>query len=74
MLRVTEDPHRWLGRAEPVRCLPRSPDLTKMAYFLWGYVKEEVYKTPPTTRANMQNRIREAFQSINHQMLRNVAG
>lgn len=28
---------------------PRSPDLTSMDFFLWGFVKDEVYATKPKT-------------------------
>ncbi|GBM69245.1 hypothetical protein AVEN_134692-1 [Araneus ventricosus] len=26
---------------------PRSPDLTPMDFFLWGYLKQQVYDNPP---------------------------
>lgn len=66
-------PERWIGRGGPIRWPPRSPDLTKIDFFLWGFVKNEVYKIQPTTRDDMMNRIRNVFQSINVQMLRNVS-
>ncbi|GBN28174.1 hypothetical protein AVEN_172130-1 [Araneus ventricosus] len=28
---------------------PRSPHLTPMDFFLWGYLKQQVYATPPPT-------------------------
>lgn len=68
-----EFPNRWIGRGGPVEWPPRSPDLTKIDFFLWGYVKEKVFQTPPNTREDMIERIREAFQSINHQTLSNVS-
>jgi len=42
-------PQKWIGRgAEQSGGLkdwpPRSPDLTPLDYFLWGYVKSECYK------------------------------
>ena len=39
----------WIGRAGPIAWPPRSPDLTPMDFFLWGYIKSIVYETPPTT-------------------------
>ena len=30
----------------PVEWLPRSPDLTLCDYFLWRYLKDNVYRTP----------------------------
>lgn len=63
---------RWVGRGGPIPWPARSPDLTPCDYFLWGYVKTKVYSTPPTTPEDLQNRIREAFASINANMMRNV--
>lgn len=63
----------WIGRRGPVAWPARSPDLTKLDFFLWGYVKERVYQIVPTTRENMQDRIREVFQTITPDMLRNVS-
>lgn len=66
-------PRRWIGRGGPCKWPPRSPDLTKMDFFMWGYVKDKVYKTPPTTKDDMKVRIREAFQNININMLSHVS-
>lgn len=65
-------PRRWIGRGGPVRWPPRSPDLNKLDYFLWGYVKDKVYRDPPTTRDNMKNRIRAAIREIDGGMLGRV--
>lgn len=64
---------RWIGRGGPIRWPPRSPDLTKLDFFLWGAVKERVYRTAPTTREDMKARIRMAFQEISAATLRNVS-
>ena len=39
-------PDRWMGRDGPMLWPPRSPDLTPLDFFLWGYVKDIVYRTP----------------------------
>lgn len=65
-------PNRWIGRDGPCNWPPRSPDLTCMDFFLWGYVKEITYNIQPTTAEDMQIRIRNAFNSITPNMLRNV--
>lgn len=44
---------RWIGRAGPVNWPARSPDLTSPDFFLWGYLKDKVYKQIPTTREDM---------------------
>jgi len=55
---------RWIGRAGPVNWPARSPDLTSPDFFLWGYLKDKVYKEEPTTRENMIDRIRNACAEI----------
>lgn len=40
---------------------------------MWGYVKEKVYQTAPTTREDIKVRIRRAFEEINEQMLVNIS-
>lgn len=65
-------PNQWIGRSGPIRWPARSPDLTKLDFFLWGYVKEIVYNSPPTTAMDMQQRIVEAFASITPEMLERV--
>lgn len=53
-------PDKWIGRNGPVQWPPRSPDFTSLHFFLWGYVKEVVYKDPKTPD-NMQHKIVDAF-------------
>lgn len=68
----TRFPGKWIGRGGPHHWPPRSPDLTPMDYFLWGYVKNIVYSTAPTTAQDMKTRIQDAFATITPEMLRNV--
>ena len=49
---------RWLGRAGPHEYPARSPDLTPCDFFLWGYVKEQVYKTGPQTIDQLETAIK----------------
>lgn len=65
-------PNRWIGLNGPVRWPARSPDLSKLDFFLWGFLKSKVYLTPPTTPEDMRNRIRLAFLDITPAMLINV--
>jgi hypothetical protein len=37
---------------------PRSPDLTPLDFFLWGYLKSKVYLTPPANLDDLEMRIR----------------
>lgn len=65
--------NRWIGRGGPVLWPPRSPDLTCLDYFLWGYVKNLVYElNPPINVESLKTRIRNAFQSVTPAMINNV--
>jgi hypothetical protein len=55
---------RWIGRGGPVAWPPRSPDLNPLDFYLWGHVKEIVYKEPVNTREELLQRIRRAFENI----------
>lgn len=56
-------PNKWIGKYGPINFPPRSPDLTVLDYYLWGRVKDIVYRNHPTTRDDMITRITEAIQS-----------
>ncbi|GBL93632.1 hypothetical protein AVEN_25629-1 [Araneus ventricosus] len=51
---------------------PRSPDLNPLDFFLWGYIKQRVYATPPSTLQELRNRITDACASVSPAMLYNV--
>ena len=36
---------RWVGRGGPIYWAPRSPDLSPLDFFLWGYIRTNIYKT-----------------------------
>lgn len=63
---------RWIGRGGPMAWPARSPDLTPLDFFLWGYIKSLVYQEPPTTPENMQERITRAFGQVTIGMLTRV--
>jgi hypothetical protein len=43
---------------------PRSPDATLCDFFLWGYVKDQVYVPPlPASIPELQLRIRTAIEN-----------
>ncbi|PSN54080.1 hypothetical protein C0J52_03070 [Blattella germanica] len=71
-------PNRWIGRAGPndqvlFKWPPRSPDLTVCDFFLWGYVKDIVYRPPlPATLDDLQERITGAINSITVDILHRV--
>ena len=71
-------PGRWVGRAadtDNTFCTwpPRLPDLTVCDFFLWGFVKDNVYIPPlPKTLPELQERINTAIGNITQDMLERV--
>ena len=57
-------PNRWIGRRGPIEWPPRSPDLTPCDFFLWGYLKDQVYSTRFQTLDELKVRIREACATV----------
>lgn len=55
---------RWIGTHGPVRWPPRSPDLSVLDFFLWGYLQNLIYKTRHNTVEDLYNATQEAFRQI----------
>ena len=55
---------------------PRSPDLTPLDFFLWGYLKARVYTTPPANLNDLQQKIIREVNILrpNRQMIRHAVG
>jgi hypothetical protein len=64
--------NRWIGRGSNNIWLPRSPDLTPLDFYLWGTIKEKVYKTPILNIEDLKNRIRLQCRAITPETLRRV--
>jgi hypothetical protein len=52
---------------------PRSPDFTPPDFFLWGYLKETVYKNRPRTLVDLKRNIEEAVKKITAETLLRVS-
>jgi hypothetical protein len=63
---------RWIGRGGPISWAPRSPDLTPLDFFLWGYVKTNVYKTKVNNITDLKDRIEQEIKAIKKETLENV--
>jgi hypothetical protein len=68
-------PQQWIGRAANVdlpllKWSPRLPDLTPCDFFLWGYVKDDVFVPPmPTDIEDLKWRITDAVAAVTCDML-----
>jgi hypothetical protein len=54
---------RWFERHEPIPWLLRSLHIMPLGFFLWGYVKGIVYKTPVTSPEELKLRIAAAIEN-----------
>ena len=61
--------HALTERRGPIEWPPRSPDLTPLDFFLWGYLKSIVYGRKPETMTDLKNEITSAIQHLNGQPL-----
>ena len=57
-------PGRWIGRGGPVEWPPRSPDLSPMDFFLWGYLKSKIYRIPLQNLDELKESIRNCMNEI----------
>jgi hypothetical protein len=65
-------PGKWIGRRGPIAWSPRSPDLTPLDFFIWGYIKDLVYQTKVEDVAELCRRIAAACETITPVMLQNT--
>ena len=58
--------NRLVALGTAVEWPARSPDLTPLDFFLWGYLKSKVYATPPQNIAELRRRITEEINLLRH--------
>ena len=54
----------WIGRRGSFEWPARSPDLTLLDFFLWGYLKSRVYINSPNNLKNLKEKIRIEMANI----------
>lgn len=68
-------PERWIGtHSHPISWPPRSPDLTPLDFFYWGYLKNSIYgyENRPNNLDELRVKINEVSHAIPADMLLNV--
>lgn len=65
-------PGRVISRRGDKEWPPRSCDLSPLDYFLWGYVKENVYANKPKTIQELKDNIRDVIGEISPEICQNV--
>lgn len=63
---------QWIGNGGPIRWPARSPDLTPLDFFLWGYLKDKVYGQgrPLTSKEDCQDKIRASLNELSPESIR----
>ena len=62
-------PQGWIGRGSNSAPWPaRSPDLSPCDFFLWGTIKNKMYKTKPRSLQELKEKIAHAFAEIDSDM------
>lgn len=62
----------WIGNNGPVRWPPRSPDLTPMDFFIWGYIKDNLYKKTNNNIFQLRQNFIECVNSISNIHIENA--
>lgn len=65
-------PNRWIGRRGPTEWPARSPDLNPLDYFLWGHLKNVIYKTKPANIEDVQVKIQTEINNITQETIHKV--
>ena len=63
---------QWIGRDGPMKWPPRSPALTPLDFFFWGFVKDIVYQSKVADIRDLVARIKAASQEISLDVLEKV--
>jgi hypothetical protein len=65
-------PGRWIGRRGAIDWPARSPDLSPADFFLWGHLKEVVYRSNPRNLSNLKQSIISAFSTVDDDLCKRV--
>ena len=65
-------PEKNISRNGTIPWPPRSPDLSRCDFFLWGYLKSVVYKTNPSTVTQLKENIRAEISTISQSLCKRV--
>jgi len=63
---------RWIGRRGHIEWPARSPDMNPLDFFLWGYLKQKVFREKPANLEELKEKIVRECREINQNMRDNV--
>lgn len=70
---TTNFQNNWIGNQGPNRWPARSPDLTPMDFYLWGRLKDLIFKLPINTRQDLEVAVMRGFAFLTPLELMNSA-
>lgn len=62
-------PNSWIGRRGPMNWPARSPDLNPMDFFVWGHMKEFIYRESIDSDIELLAKLTESLEIITPQMI-----
>jgi len=62
-------PDAWIGMGGTIPWPPRSPDLSQLHFFLWGYIKNIVYAEKIRNIQHLQEKITSAIETVTRDMI-----
>ncbi|KAM0730360.1 hypothetical protein ACS0PU_002689 [Formica fusca] len=62
-------PNAWIGHGGPINWPARSPDLNPLDFFLWGHMKEHVYREPIDNDAELEGKMLTSLDYITADMI-----
>jgi len=65
-------PDALIGRGGPIPWSHRSPDLSPLEFFLWGYIKNIVYTEKIRNIQHLQERITSAIETVTRDIIQNT--
>ncbi|GBN19854.1 hypothetical protein AVEN_114561-1 [Araneus ventricosus] len=68
----TRFPQRWIGRDAVMAWPLRSPDITPLDFYLWGYVKQQVYSERINDINHLKQKITVVIYSVTPDVLTRV--
>lgn len=65
-------PNKVISGRGNINWSPRSPDLSPLDYFAWGYLKSKVYQNNPMNLTQLKQNIRSEMAAISKAMCQRV--
>ena len=65
-------PRCWIGGGSPIAWPAHSPDIILYDFFVWGFIKDIIYKTKVRSIIDLQEYINRAFHHVTPEILQHT--